>query len=261
VTRLAIVSLLAVSLSLAACQPREPHASAASTAVAPPAPIAPPPAPTPVVVTPPAPPPPATVERIAVANDEAASIVRALDDAPPKIVFVAGLCSNVNAYLQTFPEAARRHGGVVGIEGDQKCVPGFHSYSWDAPKLDARIQAALVATGSDPKAPITLVGYSQGAALAEQLIQKWPARYARLVLIGAPTDPAASHFASARSVVTMSCSRDVTWRMKDAARRINATGVPATYVEMPGCSHGNITEGDAKFDAVFDWMNEHSRAS
>jgi pimeloyl-ACP methyl ester carboxylesterase len=216
----------------------------------------------PVVATPL---PPARVEKLLVPGDIVASIVRPPADAkrPPLTVFLAGLCSNANAYFHTFPEAARKVGGVVAIEGDQPCgtTGDFHSYSWDAQKQHLRIEAALGAAGVTeiPKEGITLVGYSQGAALAEQMVQRYPTRYARLVLIGAPTDPAPRNLARARSVVTMSCDRDVPSRMKLAAAGATKAGTPATYFEMPGCSHGNVTDGERIFDATFDFLHTNER--
>ena len=196
-------------------------------------------------------------------HDLPASIVASLDGAPPTTVFLPGLCSNANAYLQAFPEAARRQGGVVALEGDQPCgsLKDFHSFSWDAAKLHARIDAAISAAGltAIPSAGLTLVGYSQGAALAEQLAQRWPSRYTRIVLIGAPTDPSAARFAEARAVVTMSCARDVPAKMKEATKRFVRAGIPSTYLEMPDCTHGNITEGDRTFDAAFDFLRDSSR--
>lgn len=256
-----VLLFVVLALVVAGCHSpsHEPPPRASAPERTAPAVTTPPPAPEPVVevpVAPPLPPGPAVVEKITVPSDSDASIVRALDGAPPKIAFVPGVCSNANAYLQAFPESARRHGGIVAVEGDQPCIPGFHTFSWDAVKLDARVRAAITAAGGDADAPggITLVGYSQGAALGEQMIQRWPDRYTRLVLIGAPTDPSAAHFKTAKGVVTMSCSRDVTYRMKDAARRISASGVPSLYVEMPGCTHGNIADGDVSFDAAFDFL-------
>ncbi len=199
---------------------------------------------------------PAEVERLEVPGDVLASVVRGRKRAAPHTIFLPGLCSNAYAYLLGFPEAAKEQGGVVAIEGDQPCVPGFRSFSWDAPKLHRRIEAAFAASGvalGDDEA-VTLVGYSQGAALAEQLVQRWPRRYARLVLIGAPTDPSPSHFRTAEGVVTMSCSLDVPWRMKEAARGIARTGVRSTYVEMPGCTHGNLARGDETLGAAFAFL-------
>lgn len=206
---------------------------------------------------------PARVERLRVPGDVPASVVRAAGGAPATTVFLPGLCSNANAYLQAFPEAARRQGGVVAVEGDQPCgTGGFRSFSWDAARVHARIEAALVAAGltTVPREGLTLVGYSQGAALAEQLVQRWPSRYARIVLIGAPSDPSATRLAEARAVVTMSCSRDVPSKMREATARFTRAGIPSVYLEMPGCTHGNITEGDATFDAAFTFLRDDARA-
>ena len=219
-----------------------------------------PPAPEPA----PPPPPPARVERIRVPGDSIASLVRSTDKKPPTTVFLGGVCSNANAYLQTFPEAAQKHGGVVAIEGDRECSADgvFRTYSWDAGRQHQRIEAALAATGVTeiPKSGLTLVGYSQGAALAEQMVQRWPDRYRRIVLIGAPTDPAPKNFVSAGAVVTMSCDRDVVARMKTAATGITKAGTPATYVQMPGCTHGGIGEGERVFGEAFSFLNENAKS-
>jgi pimeloyl-ACP methyl ester carboxylesterase len=210
---------------------------------------------------PPPPPPTATVDSLPVPHDLPASLVRSLDGAPPTTVFLPGLCSNASAYLQSFPEAARRQGGVLAVDGDAPCAPGFRSFSWDATKLHARIEAATLAAGltANPPGGLTLVGYSQGAALAEQLVQRWPTRYARIVLIGAPTDPSVTKLAEARAVVTMSCARDVPWKMKQATTRFVHAGIPSIYVEMPQCTHGNITEGEKTFDLAFAFLRENAR--
>lgn len=208
---------------------------------------------------------PAKVEKLLVPGDQPISIVRGGGGAPPLTVFVPGVCSNANGYMQAFPTAAKKQGGVIALEGDQPCgnLVGWHTFAWDAVKLNGRIMAAFAASGltTIPKEGITLVGYSQGAALGEQLAQRWPARYTRLVIIGAPTDPAAAHFSGASAVVTMSCSRDNTARMKDATSRLNHADVPSTYIEMPNCSHGYITEGDRTFGEAFDFLRTNARAT
>jgi len=153
---------------------------------------------------------------------------------------------------------------VVAIEGDQPCpgAPGFHSFTWDATKQHDRIEMALAAAGVTeiPASGLTLIGYSQGASIAEQLAVRFPERYSRIVLIGQPGDPQPSDFKRSRAVVTMSCSLDVPYRMKPASKAIEAAGTPSTYVQMPGCSHGNIADGDLSFDTVFGWLDAHARA-
>jgi pimeloyl-ACP methyl ester carboxylesterase len=171
------------------------------------------------------------------------------------------MCSNAGGYLAGFAEAAHAHGGVLAIDGDRPCpvVPGFHTFSWDADRQHERIEAALAAADADaaPTGEITLIGYSQGASIAEQLAERWPARYTRIVLIGSPREVTASRLRSSRALATMSCSRDVPGRMREGAAHVAALGVPATYFEMPGCTHGNLAEGNRVFDELFVWLEAH----
>lgn len=198
-------------------------------------------------------------------GDLPASVVRSSEGAPPTAVFLPGVCSNASAYLHAFPEAARRHGGVVAVEGDRRCGQDehFRTFSWDAARVHARIEAALTAAGlvEIPREGLTVIGYSQGASLAEQLAQRWPSRYRRIVLIGAPKDPSPRSFSRVGALVTMSCDRDVPGRMKRAAEATSRAGVPAAYFEMPGCTHGHIADGERVFDAAFRWMGERERPS
>jgi pimeloyl-ACP methyl ester carboxylesterase len=207
--------------------------------------------------------PAAVVERIRVPGDLAASVVRGASGEPPRIVFLPGVCSNANAYLQAFPEAARAHGGVVAIEGDKECEgsPGFRTFAADTPRQHGRIEAALAAAGASaiPRGGVTLVGYSQGASIAERLAQRWPERYQRVILIGSPKEVSVESLRKLRAVATMSCALDVPPRMRAGAARLLRAGVPAAYFEMPGCTHGNIADGERVFGEVFAWLDQNAR--
>lgn len=264
---LPLAVLCSLAVLTAACRParttpRPDPTPATNAGAAPTTPSAAPSAPTAAKNTPAAPPAPPVLERLRVPGNLAASVVRAEAGAPPSTVFVPGICSNASYYLNEFREAAKNQGGVVAVEGDQPCNgEAYRSFSWDAAKLHARIEAAIAAAGlhAVPPGGLTLVGYSQGAALAEQLAQRWPERYTRLVLIGAPKDPVARNMAQAQGVVTMACSRDVTARMRAASDRLQRAGVPSTYVEMPGCSHGQLAEPERVFAETFGFLRDNAR--
>ncbi|MFO0613568.1 MAG: alpha/beta hydrolase [Polyangiaceae bacterium] len=217
------------------------------------------------VAAPPPEPAPAVVEQIPIEGDQPASFVRAPDGSAPKVVFLAGICTIGYAYLMAFPEAARAHGGALTLEGDQPCpgYPDYRSFSSDADKQEKRIEAALTAlVGGDvalPAGGFTLVGYSRGATIAERLSHKWPDRYPRVVLIGSPSEPNAELLSKARAVATMSCSKDVPWRMKGALTSLRYRKIPAEYFEMPDCTHGQVTEGDRVFGEAFTWLEEHQK--
>jgi len=201
------------------------------------------------------PPPPAQVEKIAVKKDSDASVVRGKHT---HIAFMPGLCSNAYAYMLGFPEAARAHGGVVAIEGDQPCegAPGFHSFTWSAQLQRSRIEAAFAAAQIPiPEDGITLVGYSAGASIAEMMHKRWPDLFPKLVLIAPPSAPKVDNLRKAHAVVAMSCSLDVPYLMKAAAKSLDAVKVPATYLEMPKCTHGMLADGERVFGEAFDFLD------
>ena len=246
-------AIVEVSGSVAAA-PASAAAEGASAAAAPAS--APPP-----LATPPEPP---SIDALEVPGDSPAFIVRGERPASTHTLFMPGLCSNAYGYLFSFPEAARAHGGVVAIDGDKPCGAadsGFHTFSWNPELQRKRLDAALGVAGvPDPPGGYTLVGYSSGASIAELMHTRWPQRFPRLVLIAPPKDPAIPQLRTARAVVSMACSLDVTWRMKRAAKRLDAVHVPALYLEMPGCTHGNIAEGDRIFGEAFDFLEQSDRA-
>ena len=53
----------------------------------------------------------------------------------------------------------------------------------------------------------------------------------------------------------MSCSLDVPYRMKAAARALEAVHVPVTYLEMKGCTHGQFSDAERVFTEAFDWLD------
>jgi len=201
------------------------------------------------------PPPPAVVEQVDVRRDAKASFVRG---AHTHIAFMPGLCSNAYAYMLGFPEAARAHGGVVAIEGDVPCegAPGFRSFTWSPTLQKARIEAAFAAASVPiPDDGITLVGYSAGASIAEMMHHAWPKLFPKLVLIAPPMAPKIDRLKDARAVVAMSCSLDVPYLMKAATKSLGEVHVPATYMEMPKCTHGQLSDGERVFGEAFDWLD------
>lgn len=201
---------------------------------------------------------PARVESIDVPGHLRVSIVRARDGKPPRIVFYPGICSNAAAYLHGFTEAAAAHGGAIAIDGEKPCGAGgdFHSISSDPLREEPRLDAALDAAGvpKEARSELLHVGYSLGATLLENLVKKSPERYKHVALIGSPKDPRKDRLEKATTVATMSCSLDVPARMKGAVKMLEKAGVRAKYFEMPGCTHGNLADGDRVFDELFTWM-------
>lgn len=60
----------------------------------------------------------------------------------------------------------------------------------------------------------------------------------------------------ARAVVAMSCRMDVPYRMKAGAKQLMSKEVPLIYIEIPGCTHGQIADGERVFSEAFDWLDQ-----
>jgi hypothetical protein len=47
--------------------------------------------------------------------------------------------------------------------------------------------------------------------------------------------------------------------MRTAAKNISLLGVPSTYIEMAGCTHGNLADAEATFAKTFAWLDDNAR--
>ncbi|APR75650.1 Hypothetical protein A7982_00996 [Minicystis rosea] len=207
---------------------------------------------------------PLEVRTVPVPGDEPAFVLSGPEGACPRIVFLHGMCSHGLGYIQSFQQAGRDHGGVLGLSGDIDCGGSNRKYVPDPVAANERVERALLAI-EGPEGPcaagsdLVIVGYSQGAYLAEKLAARFPERYTRLVLIGAPTTPSPANLERARGVVNISGELDATYRMKEGTKALTDAGVPSIYLEMPGARHGEMRDAEALMGEAFDWLDTHAR--
>ncbi|WP_437580450.1 alpha/beta hydrolase [Sorangium sp. So ce887] len=200
--------------------------------------------------------PPLVATEMAVPGDLPAFVVTGRGGACPRMVFLHGMCGHGLGYVQAFQGAAREHGGVLGLQGDVPCGGDgvFSKYSPDPEAQDRRIRNALAACGGEAE-DLVVIGYSQGAYIAERLAERWPERYARLVLLGAPTTPSAARLRDIRGAVMISGELDARYRMKEGAGGLMAAKIPAVYREMPGARHGEMPDAERVMDEALDWLD------
>lgn len=204
--------------------------------------------------------PPLTATEVPVPGDLPAFVVTGPLGACPRMVFLHGMCGHGLGYVQAFTRTAREHGGVLGLQGDVPCGADrvFSKYSPDVDEQDGRIRNALAACGGEAE-DLVVIGYSQGAYLAERLAERWPERYSRLVLLGAPTTPSAARLRGIRGAVMISGELDATYRMKEGASGLLAAKIPAVYREMPGAHHGALPDAERVMDEALDWLDANAR--
>ena len=164
--------------------------------------------------------------------------------------------------MRAFRHAAAARGGIVALQGDLPCKGDGTLRRWspDTALLSARIDAALLAAGAAATGDLTLIGYSQGAERAEWLARRFPAKYTRFVLMAGPVVPSPSRFAGARAVATLAGYGDVRENMADGAKRLRRASIPATYIELPGTQHGELSPAtDAFVGQALDWLDDNAR--
>jgi pimeloyl-ACP methyl ester carboxylesterase len=177
-----------------------------------------------------------------------------------RIVFLHGACVHGLGYLQAFQFAAAERASAIALQGDVTCHGIFRAWSGGASRIDARIAAAFQAAGDTrPLDDLVVVGYSQGALMAQHLAHEYPHRYSRVILIGEPRGPDASELRNARAVVAISGTRDIPGVMRSGASEVAATGVPATFIPIPGAVHGEMGDGNAIMRSAFAWIDAPQR--
>jgi pimeloyl-ACP methyl ester carboxylesterase len=180
-----------------------------------------------------------------------------------RLVFLHGMCGHALGYAQSFQFSAARWGALIAPQGDRVCGKGpWALWSGDIDTLDARIVAAFRALGEpDPIEDIVAMGYSQGATRAEALARRYPKRYTRLVLLGAPTATRGSGLRALRGAVMMAGERDRQDQMKAGVPALTAIGVPCTFIEIPEATHGAMGPTPEKtMGLALEWLFTHSKA-
>lgn len=207
------------------------------------------------------------IELLAIDGDVPAYVVRGNEGKPVRGVFLGGSCTHPRASLEVLRRVANEHGAIVGLQGDQPCPGGdasLRKFSSDTLVLEKRIKAALAVAGSTGDAPITVIGYSQGAERAEWLANASHTRggetFTRFVLVAGPIVPQPSRFAHAHGVVALAGPGDVRENMAVGARRLHARTIPAIYMEMPSHHHQELDPAAAETLAgAFEWLEANAR--
>jgi predicted esterase len=208
--------------------------------------------------------PPLQVQTVPVPGDEPVFLLTGSQDACPRVIFLHGRCCRGLGYVKSFERTGREHGGVLGLQGDILCSGVYRKYAPNPDAQDARVRRAF-ASLKGPAGPckattdLVLVGYSQGAYIAELMAWRFPERYSELILIGAPTAPMPARLRRARAVVTVSGELDAPFRIRAGAKALAAAGVPSTYLEMPGTRHGDMGDAERVMGEAFDWLEANAR--
>ncbi len=176
------------------------------------------------------------------------------------LIYLHGRCGDPKAFL-AWPRAARAHGTIVSLVGDQVCADG-HRYKWsgDVVGLDRRIARTLAQLDEQlgtslAATPRVAIGYSQGSLMAEALGTRFPERYPRVVLIGGPRAPKPGSLKKSAAILLMAGDKDVHQHLQLARDEFVASGSNAKFLSLPGARHGEYgAEAESVMGAALDWV-------
>ena len=167
---------------------------------------------------------------------------------------IHGLPANGCPWLR---DGASELGWLVCPEANERLSNG--TFSWGGTvasqrEVVARAERAAQAQGADPSAANVLVGFSQGAYVALDLVHAHLGRYRGLVLIGADVTPSRKLLQEggiARIVLAAGDLDGASAPMKRAAEQLRREGIDVRFVSLGRIGHSYATpEKDALRDAI-----------
>ena len=273
---IAAVGALVTSQSIAARE-SEPVAPASSPGSPPANPSVSAPTPPAVVPTPPAvapsskpktTPAPVTAARLkpfSVSGDKQAFLLTG--DGSHTLVYLHGFCGDPRS-IDPWVGVARQYGTLVAPVGRLGCQgqKGRFRFTRDVKFLDYRIKKSILsaakATGRKLSTErIIVLGYSDGAERAGDLVFTYPKRYRRAVLMSAPKAPSYKKQGGLERMVVMRGEREWQRNYRLAAEAFDKAGTPSVFREFPGASHGQFgPAAPAVMNDVLKFITEGSAA-
>jgi pimeloyl-ACP methyl ester carboxylesterase len=186
-------------------------------------------------------------------------VMRGAPRGSARLAFLHGMCGHGLGYAQAFQFSAAKKGTLIAPQGDISCGGPFSKWSTDVGALDARITRTFQALlAPNDAAEITIIGMSQGAERAVALVERYPNRYTRLISMDAPTALRAGQLPSLRAAVMLAGELDRQDLMRQSARALAASGIPATFMIIPRARHGAMgPTPEETMGLALDWLWSH----
>jgi hypothetical protein len=182
---------------------------------------------------------------------------RATSTSKLTVVYLHGIHGRAENGCPWLREGASEIGWLVCPDANEHL--SNDTFSWAGSVADqravvARAEHAAQTQGADPEAPGVIVGFSQGAYVALDLVHARLGRYRGLVLIGADVEPSRAVLSAAgvdRIVLAAGDLDASSAPMKRAAERLRREGVLVRFVTLGRIGHSyQTTDPDTLRDAI-----------
>ncbi len=183
---------------------------------------------------------------------------------PLTVVYLHGIHGRAENGCPWLREGASEIGWLVCPAANEHLANG--TFSWAGSVADqravvARAERAAQAQGADDRGANVIVGFSQGAYVALDLVRARLGSYRGLVLIGANVEPSSAVLAAGgvRRIVLAAGELDASFApLQRAAERLHREGVDVRFVDLGRIGHSyETTDKDALRDAIV-WAGRSS---
>jgi predicted esterase len=173
------------------------------------------------------------------------------------VVYLHGIHGRAENGCPWLRDGASELGWLVCPDANEPLANGTFSWGGTAAEqraVVARAERAAQAQGADAESATVLVGFSQGAYVALDLVHGHLGRYRGLVLIGADVAPSYATLEAARVGRIVLAAGDLdgaSGPMKRATERLVREGMDARFVSLGRIGHSYATsEREALRDAI-----------
>ena len=203
---------------------------------------------------------PGVFTSVEVTGDAALAVNYARAGIGRAIVYLHGACGDMQA-PRAWSSVSIEVGTLIALRGDRSCGKNDRYY-WgpDTRQLESRVRVALARVAELRGATfepddVVLMGYSQGAARAQELHARHPELYPRVILAGIPVAPSAKHLAGARGVAVLGGQLELTTHMRTGVWALEANDIPVRFALFPKAAHGEFgPDAERVMSEAFEWL-------
>jgi predicted esterase len=191
----------------------------------------------------------------------------AADDSKPVTIFLHGMCDVPENECSPIRPSVTRTGFLVCPRANGSCGNGGAMWrgSPEAKRklVDASLSAlaAEYAGAAEIERDVTLVGFSQGAHLALDMVSREKGPWSSLILIGASLEPSARALRKAgirRAILAAGDYDGARPAMQRAVERLVADGFDARYESLGPVGHQFARDMDAWMKDALAWVRSSS---
>lgn len=185
-------------------------------------------------------------------------------DKPARItVMLHGMCDTPQNECPHFASSVTANQWLICPRADVECGNGGSMWGWRTRQRAVesgieRIRQMFPGALDDARGR-TLVGFSLGAFAAVDIAHKGEGKWQYVVLLGAKIEPNARLMAQAGVERVLLGSGDfdmMKWHMVEQSRRLDRTGMPATYMSMGRVGHWFSPDMDAWMSGALAWLHQ-----